>query len=164
MGSLPIHDLSQHLEQANQFPMKQPSPSPVIKNEPQPSENAKDFIVTTAKTAEDESQPEESGFSTGIDRLLKVIQEKSDGSEVKLPAARPSKTCGGNGSARVAGSRCNRKVDNESEMELKDKPYVCGWKKCRRRFPQLNHLLIHERRHTGERPHVRTLPHLVRKQ
>ncbi|KAI3324968.1 hypothetical protein HD806DRAFT_461199 [Xylariaceae sp. AK1471] len=160
MGSLRFHGLPEHLEGTNHLPAKQPSRSPVIKSEPQPSDNAKDSKVTTANTAEGQAQ--EPVFSTSIDQLLKVIQEKSDRPEVDIPATRPSKTRAGNGSARVAGCRRKRKADNASEAELKDKPYVCRWKKCRRRFPQITHLNIHERRHTGERPHVRTLPRLLR--
>ncbi|KAI1422170.1 hypothetical protein F5Y12DRAFT_786967 [Xylaria sp. FL1777] len=151
MNSVSVHALPQPLEEANHLPVKQSSLSPIIKSESQPPESLKAPRAIPANPAD--SQTTNAVFATGIDRLMKIIQQKSDGSEGDTPATQPKpKARASNSSAEGSTSRKRPKVDTSSP-ESKDKPHACHRKKCHKRFSQITHLHIHDRAHTGERPH-----------
>jgi len=152
----PTNGLPALVEETSFSPMKQPSHSPVIKSEPQLYDNSKDLKNIVANPAEPRAQ--EPAFATSIDRLLKVMQQKTDTSEdAKTAGSSVSKLVTEMASTRATATQNKAKVDEVSEGEQKEKPYVCRRKKCRKRFSQTTHLRIHERSHTGERPHVRAL-------
>ncbi len=156
MNSVSVHGLPQPLQETNHLPAKQPSLSPIIKSEPQPLEGLKGPRAIPANT--EDGQASNVVFATGIDRLMKIIQQKNDGSEGDTPATQPKpKVRANNSNAEGSTSRKKSKAD-ASNAELKDKPHACHRKKCHKRFSQITHLHIHDRAHTGERPHVRTLP------
>ncbi|KAI0398076.1 hypothetical protein F5Y17DRAFT_474773 [Xylariaceae sp. FL0594] len=131
--------------EAPHSPAKLPSHSPPIKSELY--DTPKDFKILVENPAGAHAQ--EHAFATSIDRLLKVMQQKTNASEEEGTVS-PSVPPPINETA-AAGSQA--KVDEGSEEEQKEKPYVCRRKKCRKRFSQTTHLRIHERSHTGERPH-----------
>ncbi|TGJ82269.1 hypothetical protein E0Z10_g6506 [Xylaria hypoxylon] len=153
MTPVPGHNLVEPLQETNHLPAKQSSLSPIIKSESQPPESLKNPRAITANTAD--GQASNVVFATGIDRLMKIIQLKNDGSEGDAPVTQPKpKARANNSSADGPTSRKRSKVDNHtSSVELNDKPHACHRKKCHKRFSQITHLHIHDRAHTGERPH-----------
>ncbi|RWA08308.1 hypothetical protein EKO27_g6787 [Xylaria grammica] len=143
--------LAEPVQETSHLPAKQLSLSPIIKSESQPPEILKDPRAVTTNTTD--GQASNAVFATGIDRLMKIIQQKHDGSEGDTPVAQPKpKTRANNNSADGSTSRKRAKAD-ASNVELKDKPHACHRKKCHKRFSQITHLHIHDRAHTGERPH-----------
>lgn len=124
--------------------------SPVIKSEPQLTE----ILKPREALAMVEGQGPDTEFSTGVDRVMKVIQQMHGGSEggtsttqSKAKSSRPN-----NSSAGGAISRKKSKA-GANNTEPTDKPHACHRKKCHKRFSQITHLHIHDRAHTGERPH-----------
>ncbi|KAJ3576441.1 hypothetical protein NPX13_g3701 [Xylaria arbuscula] len=153
MNSVAVHGLPQPLQETNHLPVKQHSLSPIIKSESQPPENLTVAEATTVTMAE--GQASNVLFATGIDRLMKIIQQKNDGSDGDATAApTKSKARASNGGTEGSASRKKSKADT-GNAEQKDKPHACHRKKCHKRFSQITHLHIHDRAHTGERPHVR---------
>ncbi|KAI1438515.1 hypothetical protein GGR50DRAFT_364594 [Xylaria sp. CBS 124048] len=140
------HNMAEPLEGANHASEKQPSRSPVIKSESQTPEILRDAKKDSINTVD--GQAPNVVFATGIDRLMKIIQQKNDGPSGEAPAMqqRP-KARTENVSGPVSASRRRPKA------ELKDKPHACRRKKCHKRFTQITHLHIHDRAHTGEKPH-----------
>ncbi|KAI1367554.1 hypothetical protein F5Y08DRAFT_58594 [Xylaria arbuscula] len=151
MNSVAVHGLPQPLQETNHLPVKQHSLSPIIKSESQPPENLTVAEATTVTMAE--GQASNVLFATGIDRLMKIIQQKNDGSDGDATAApTKSKARASNGGTEGSASRKKSKADT-GNAEQKDKPHACHRKKCHKRFSQITHLHIHDRAHTGERPH-----------
>ncbi|KAI1124521.1 hypothetical protein F5Y10DRAFT_28740 [Nemania abortiva] len=151
MSSVPVHGIPEPISGVNHLPAKQSSLSPVIKTESQPLETLKESKTMPADTAD--GQAPNVVFATGIDQLMKIIQQKNDGSEgdVASTQAKP-KIRANNSSAGSSASRKRSRTDGSS-TELTDKPHACHRKKCHKRFSQITHLHIHDRAHTGERPH-----------
>ncbi|KAI0201105.1 hypothetical protein F4808DRAFT_139483 [Astrocystis sublimbata] len=155
IASLPNpHGIPEPLEGAHHMPVKQPlSPviksEPQLKSEPQPAESLKNKAISP-NTAE--GRAPNPVFATGIDRLMKIIQQKKDGSEEAVPAQPKSKTRVRNSSAVGAASRRKLKTGAISP-ESTEKPHACQRKKCHKRFSQITHLHIHDLAHTGEQPH-----------
>ncbi|KAJ2987310.1 hypothetical protein NUW58_g4577 [Xylaria curta] len=150
MTPVSVHGPPEPFHETNHLPAKQTSLSPVIKSEPQPPESLKDRAM--ASNAAD-TQASNATFATGIDRLMKIIQQKNDGSEGDTPVAQPkAKARASNSSAGGSANRKRAKAD-AGNAELTDKPHACHRKKCHKRFSQITHLHIHDRAHTGERPH-----------
>ena len=153
MNAVAVHSLPQPIQETNHLPMKQHSLSPIITSQSQPPAHLKVAEAMPATTAD--GQASNAVFATGIDRLMKIIQQKNDGSEGDATAApTKSKARANNGSAESSASRKRPKADT-GNAEQKDKPHACHRKKCHKRFSQITHLHIHDRAHTGERPHVR---------
>ncbi|KAI0427428.1 hypothetical protein F5Y09DRAFT_32489 [Xylaria sp. FL1042] len=151
INSVSVHSLPQPLQETNHMPAKQSSLSPIIKSESQPPESFKAPRAIPATTTD--GQAPNVSFATGIDRLMKIIQQKNDGSEGDVPTTQSkTKSRANNGSAEGPASRKRTKPDTNN-TELKDKPHACHRKKCHKRFSQITHLTIHDRAHTGERPH-----------
>ncbi|KAI1812675.1 hypothetical protein GGS20DRAFT_521661 [Poronia punctata] len=145
------HEVPAPVEENTYSPIKQMQ-SPVIKTEPQYYDSTKDLKSIVANPVE--PRPQEPAFTTSIDRLLKVMQQKADPSEGTQTAVAPAPTTTGpETSTRATTSRAKARVGEDDETDQKDRPYVCRRKKCRKRFSQTTHLRIHERSHTGERPH-----------
>ncbi|KAI0459888.1 hypothetical protein F5B21DRAFT_523784 [Xylaria acuta] len=150
MTTISVHGLPEPLQETHHLPVKQSSLSPVIKSESQPPESLKDGVTSSNTVDGQASNPV---FATGIDRLMKIIQQKNDGTEGHAPATQPKpKARANNSSAGGPGNRKRSKVD-ASSAEPTDKPHACHRKKCHKRFSQITHLHIHDRAHTGERPH-----------
>ncbi|KAI1823169.1 hypothetical protein F4861DRAFT_531771 [Xylaria intraflava] len=146
MAPVAVHSMVEPLEEVNHLPAKQPSHSPVIKSESQPPEIPRDSKVDSIAAAE--GQAPDVVFATGIDRLMKIIQQKNDGSGVEAPATQPKPKARADNDSGPASA--NRK---RTKAESKDKPHACRRKKCHKRFTQITHLHIHDRAHTGEKPH-----------
>ncbi|KAI0490616.1 hypothetical protein F4859DRAFT_14099 [Xylaria cf. heliscus] len=150
MTSISVHGLPEPLQESHHLPVKQTSLSPIIKSESQPPETLKDRAIPSNTVDNQASNPVP---ATDIDRLMKIIQQKNDGTEGAAPAAEPkAKARANNSSAGGPASRKRSKADTGS-AELTDKPHACHRKKCHKRFSQITHLHIHDRAHTGERPH-----------
>ncbi|GAP89092.2 putative C2H2 transcription factor [Rosellinia necatrix] len=92
-------------------------------------------------------------FATGIDRLMKIIQQKQDGPDGDTPATQPKPRARENNNSGGASASRKRSKTNASTVESTDKPHACHRTKCHKRFSQITHLHIHDRAHTGERPH-----------
>ncbi|KAI0407462.1 hypothetical protein F4802DRAFT_22520 [Xylaria palmicola] len=151
MTSVSVHSMPEPIQDTNHLPAKQSSASPIIKSESQPPENVKERIITP--NAADGQATTNAVFATGIDRLMKIIQQKNDGSGVDATAAQ-SKTKTRTSGSSAGSSTTRKKSKGESNgAELTDKPHACHRKKCHKRFSQITHLHIHDRAHTGERPH-----------
>jgi hypothetical protein len=145
------HGLPEPHRETNHPPTKPHKLSPVIKSEPQPTE----FLKPREAPAMVEGQAPSTEFSTGVDRVMKVIQQMHSGSEGGTSATEyKAKSRPSNSGARGAVSRKKSKAD-ANNTESTDKPHACHRKKCHKRFSQITHLHIHDRAHTGERPHVR---------
>ncbi|KAI8951288.1 hypothetical protein F4801DRAFT_291909 [Xylaria longipes] len=151
MTAISVHSLPETLQETHHLPIKQSSLSPVIKSESQPPESLKDGAISSNTV--DGQASSNLVFATGIDRLMKIIQQKNDRTEGDAPAtqSRPRPRAN-NSSVGAPASRKRSKADTSSG-EPTDKPHACHRKKCHKRFSQITHLHIHDRAHTGERPH-----------
>lgn len=158
MNSVSVHGVHEHLPETRHLPSKQASMSPIIKTESQPPESLRDG--TSPASAVDNKTPNALP-TTGIDRLMKIIQQKNDGPDGNASAsqARPKPRS----SNSNTGASVNRKKSKAtvSGAEQTSKPHACQRRECDKRFSQITHLHIHDRAHTGERPHVRTSPSAV---
>ncbi|KAJ8125672.1 hypothetical protein O1611_g7966 [Lasiodiplodia mahajangana] len=151
VSSMSVQGMPEPLPGTNQLPAKQTSLSPIIKTESQPLESLKEDRPAPAMAAD--GQASNIVFATGIDRLMKIIQQKNDGSEGDVAAVQPKpKIRTHNSNAGASASRKRSRADGNGS-ELTDKPHACHRKKCHKRFSQITHLHIHDRAHTGERPH-----------
>lgn len=152
MSSVSVHSVHELPQETNPLPSKQGSMSPVIKTESQSPERLRDG-ATPANTAD--SQNPNVVFATGIDRLMKIIQQKNDGSEGNAPASQARPRPRANNSNPGGSASRKKSKANASVGEPTNKPHACQRRECDKRFSQITHLHIHDRAHTGERPHVR---------
>ncbi|KAI0855426.1 hypothetical protein F4860DRAFT_507485 [Xylaria cubensis] len=143
---------------------QQASLSPVIKAECHTPEDRKENQASTVPVQDGQSataaatssaststaSTANTAYATGIDRLMKIIQQKTDPAAGDAKPAQSTKSKGrsGNGSGAIRKRRAD-----VNHAELLDKPHACQRKRCTKRFSQITHLHIHERAHTGERPH-----------
>lgn len=150
MSPVSVHGVHEPLQETHHMPSKQASTSPVIKTESLLPESLRDG-ATPASTVD--NQTPNVSFETGIDRLMKIIQQKNDGSEgnATAPQARP-RARANNGNTGGSAARKRSKA-NASSAEPTNKPHACQRRECDKRFSQITHLHIHDRAHTGERPH-----------
>ncbi|KAI1738470.1 hypothetical protein F4680DRAFT_180430 [Xylaria scruposa] len=166
-GPVPAHVQETHSIHIVKDQQHQGSLSPVIKVEPLtpdnayarlympsnpvpiPVDNDQAAAVAASPQAPTTTSTANTAYDTHIDRLMKIIQKKADGTEGDAKPAQPAKSRGrsGNGSGAV------RKRVRPDPSEFLDKPHACPRKRCAKRFAQITHLHIHERAHTGERPH-----------
>ncbi|KAI8622966.1 hypothetical protein F5Y19DRAFT_468862 [Xylariaceae sp. FL1651] len=151
MASTCIQELPEPLGEANHPHAESLSRSPVVKSEPQPFDKPKDSKSITPNTAE--GQAHDVVFHTDIDKLMKVIQQKTDRVTTTSVAQPAPQHSGDRRNFEISTNREELKADDACNTALKDKPHACRRKKCHKRFTQTTHLNIHDRAHTGERPH-----------
>lgn len=151
MSSVSVHAMPEPLPETNHLSVKQSSLSPVIKTESHtPEILMKDRPASTNAA---DGQGPNAVFSTGIDRLMKVIQQKNDGPEEDVSVTQPKPKLRANNTHAGSSAARKRSKATVSSAEPTDKPHACPKKKCDKRFSQITHLHIHNRTHTGERPH-----------
>ncbi|TRX95444.1 hypothetical protein FHL15_003775 [Xylaria flabelliformis] len=171
------HQVQSPVQEAHHMPIvvkqQQASLSPVIKAECHTPEDRKESQAMTVPVQDGQaatvaassssstttdststattSTAANTAYSTGIDRLMKIIQQKTDPTAGDAKPAQSTKSKGrsGNGSGAIR----KRTRTDVNHAELLDKPHACQRKRCTKRFSQITHLHIHERAHTGERPH-----------
>ncbi|KAI0546843.1 hypothetical protein F4679DRAFT_396092 [Xylaria curta] len=146
-------------------------PSPVVKVEPLTPENryatqymasnpvslsvdnSQATVAASSQAATTSTSAANTAYDTHIDRLMKVIQQRSDGTGTTEGDAKPAQPTKSRGNRSGNGSGTIRKRVRTDPGESLDKPHACQRKRCTKRFSQITHLHIHERAHTGERPH-----------
>ncbi|KAI1175443.1 hypothetical protein F4777DRAFT_324364 [Nemania sp. FL0916] len=147
MAPVPVQGVSESLQETNHLSAKHATQSPVIKTESQLPESVKEKPIAVNVT---EAPAPDAVPATSIDRLMKIIQQKNDGTEGDLPGTQAKAKVRTSGSSTLTRKRSKADVGGTDPV---DKPHACHRKKCQKRFSQITHLHIHDRAHTGERPH-----------
>lgn len=109
--------------------------------------------------------------TTAIDKLMKIIQDKTQTSQSQLPSISQSTSVVGAPHILSRQDSMNRRFqlyeevqkqtltfgkvqDNSRRVRNTKKKFRCTFKNCQSSFPQKTHLDIHSRKHTGEQPYV----------
>ncbi|KAI2643510.1 hypothetical protein GGS21DRAFT_19218 [Xylaria nigripes] len=154
MAPVTTHSIVENLDEVNHMPAKQPSHSPMIKSESQPPEILRDSKTDSAAVTD--GQTPDVVFATGIDRLMKIIQKKT--TEPVGKQRRPSRNLGRAGTIAVLRKKCHKRFTQITHLHIHDrahtgeKPHKCTFAGCSKSFTQKGNLRTHERRHMGERP------------
>ncbi|CAD6445002.1 62980450-9588-4eb5-a123-b15188070082 [Sclerotinia trifoliorum] len=124
----------------SQSPQIKPEPSWKTTTRRQPQKNLKtppanETINPLPVTGSDEAHV----GTTAVDRLMKIIQDKTGTLKLQSPSI----------------SQSTSVVHDESgRSKVPKKKYRCTFEGCLSRFPQKTHLDIHLRKHTGAKPYV----------
>ncbi|KAI1076305.1 hypothetical protein F5B20DRAFT_332259 [Whalleya microplaca] len=143
----------QHSMGQNVSPCIKPEPQVPARTSPTSATHNQSKATAPNTTKNDHDQ---NTFSTHIDVMMKAIQLKDEnGEHLELEDAYPSPP-------QQTDSRCPSPDKTSAACKrngkVRPKRLVCEVKDCKKRFSQRTHLEIHQRVHTGERPHLCPVP------